>query len=89
MILILLHYCHNRVHTWIYFPLDAVAYTNAFYGQGAGLVLLDDVSCTGTESRLVGCPYDSNTVDCSHSEDAGVHCNNTCKQKQAYTNNMA
>ena len=60
--------------------LDAVAYTNAHYGQGTGPILLDDVSCTGTESRLVSCPYDSNTADCSHLEDAGVRCNNTCKQ---------
>ena len=60
--------------------IDAVAYTNAFYGQGTGPILLDDVSCTGTESRLVNCTYDSNTADCNHLEDAGVRCNNTCKQ---------
>ena len=60
-------------------PADAVAYINAFYGQGVGPILLDDVSCTGAESRLLSCPYYSNTTDCSHSEDAGVHCNRTCK----------
>ena len=62
------------------FPVDAVAHINAYYGQGTGPILLDDVSCTGTEGRLVSCPYDSNTADCSHSEDAGVRCNNSCKQ---------
>ena len=66
------------------FCIDAVAYTNAYYGQGTGLILFDDVSCTGTESRLVNCTYDSNTANCSHSEDAGVRCNNTCKQKQVH-----
>ena len=51
---------------------DAVAYT---FGQGSTLpVVLDDVSCSGTESRLIDCTYDSNTADCSHSDDAGVRC---------------
>ena len=38
------------------------------------LFFLMTVSCTGSESQLLICSYDSNTGDCSHSEDAGVRC---------------
>ena len=55
-------------------PIAAIAYSNALYGQGTGSILLDNVACTGTESRLIDCSYDSHTADCSHSEDAAVYC---------------
>ena len=32
------------------------------------------VACTVYESRLIDCPYDNNTADCTHSQDAGVQC---------------
>ena len=35
---------------------------------------MDNVGCTGGESRLVDCPFDRHTTDCTHDEDAGVHC---------------
>ena len=54
--------------------IAAIAYSNALHGQGSGSILLDDVACTGTESRLIDCSYDSSTADCSHSEDAAVYC---------------
>ena len=53
----------------------ATAYSEAFFGQGTGLILLDEVNCAGTESRLTNCfanPISSH--DCSHTEDAGVRC---------------
>ena len=52
----------------------SIARTSAYFGQGTGPILLDDVRCTGTESRLVDCTYDPSTVDCNHGEDAGVTC---------------
>ena len=53
---------------------DATALSFAFFGQGTGPILLDDVHCNGTEDRLVDCPYDPSTLDCVHSEDASVRC---------------
>lgn len=62
---ILLMFMHNT---------DPTVYTNAAFGQGSLPILLDDVSCSGSESTLTSCSYDSNTADCSHAEDAGVKC---------------
>ena len=57
----------------------AIARVRAFFGQGTGAILLDQVGCTGTETRLVDCS--SNPIgihDCSHFEDAGVTCQGMC-----------
>ena len=58
--------------------IDAVARTNAFYGQGSGPINIDDPGCTGSEQRLIDCPF-SPIHNCAHSEDAGVDCNPTSK----------
>ena len=53
----------------------AIARSRAFFGRGTGPILLDQVACTGTETRLVNCRSNPLGVhDCSHSEDAGVTC---------------
>ena len=57
-----------------FFTTAATAYSNAFYGQGTGPILMDNVACTGSESGLINCAFDNNTGDCRHSEDAGVRC---------------
>ena len=54
---------------------DATAYSNAHFGQNPNIIIaLDDVTCTAAQSSLIDCAYDSNTGDCSHSDDAGVQC---------------
>ena len=53
--------------------LGAVARSRAFYGQGVGLIHLDDLMCTGFEQSLFDCTFDP-THNCLHSEDAGVVC---------------
>ena len=58
----------------LYTILGAVARTRAYFGQGTAPILLDDVACSGTESRLINYRYDSSTSDCNHSEDAGATC---------------
>ena len=54
---------------------EAVSFGSAFYGRGTGSILLDEMTCVGTEQRLIDCPH-SSTVTCtqSHREDAGVRC---------------
>ena len=54
-------------------PLGAVARTNAFFGQGVGSIVLDNVQCIGTEAQLLNCRH-STTHNCIHAEDAGVIC---------------
>ena len=54
---------------------DAIARPLAFFGQGSGDILLDNVGCTGTEDRLIDCSNNGIGVhNCTHSEDAGVTC---------------
>ena len=49
---------------------------SAGFGQGSGSILLDDITCTGSESTLASCGHlgVGVTRSCSHSEDAGVRC---------------
>ena len=44
------------------------------FGSGASSqnILLDNVTCRGSESWLIDCNYDDHTADCNHSEDVGV-----------------
>lgn len=45
------------------------------FGEGAGLILLDDVHCEGSETSLLDCPHGIwGRTDCSHSEDVAVRC---------------
>ena len=54
---------------------DATAYSNAHFGPNSNIIIaLDDVACTTAHSRVIDCTHDSNTGDCSHTDDAGVQC---------------
>lgn len=52
-----------------------IAKSRAFFGQGAGPILLDDVQCTGSELSLQSCSHNPVGIhNCIHAEDAGVVC---------------
>uniref|UniRef100_G3TLF9 Soluble scavenger receptor cysteine-rich domain-containing protein SSC5D n=1 Tax=Loxodonta africana TaxID=9785 RepID=G3TLF9_LOXAF len=47
----------------------------AFFGEGAGPILLDDLRCRGNETALRFCPSRAwSQHDCHHREDAGAVC---------------
>lgn len=59
------------------------------YGGGTGTILLDDVGCTGTESRLWQCANLGIGVNnCAHSEDAGVTCTAVSKSVKIYVSQL-
>ncbi|XP_060079616.1 scavenger receptor cysteine-rich type 1 protein M130-like isoform X2 [Ylistrum balloti] len=52
-----------------------VAHGNAKYGQGAGRIWLDDLTCSESATRLDQCGLlNWGTHNCGHGEDAGVFC---------------
>ena len=57
-------------------PVDAVAYSFAYFGQGYGGIFLDNVACSGTDNMLVDCIRSSSigVHNCQHNDDAGVSC---------------
>nr|XP_042094705.1 deleted in malignant brain tumors 1 protein isoform X21 [Ovis aries] len=48
---------------------------SAWFGQGSGPIVLDDVGCSGYETYLWSCSHNPwNTHNCGHHEDASVIC---------------
>ncbi|XP_053374890.1 deleted in malignant brain tumors 1 protein-like [Mercenaria mercenaria] len=46
----------------------------ASFGEGSGPIYVDELSCSGNESHINECKYNTED-DCSHSEDMSVICN--------------
>ena len=47
----------------------------AYFGEGSGDILLDNVGCTGTENNLGDCPHNAlKSSTCEHGNDASVVC---------------
>lgn len=62
----------NVVTMFLY--TGASSFGLAQFGRGSGPIHRDEVGCSGSEERLVDCPYIS-SHDCFHYEDASVRCN--------------
>jgi deleted-in-malignant-brain-tumors protein 1 len=64
-------------------PNGAIAIAKGHYGQGAGPIVLDDVSCNGLEAYITDCQHNGYfTSNCLHAEDAGVRCPNPSTVQQ-------
>ena len=46
----------------------------AYFGQGTGPILVDDLRCRGDEASIQYCPQNTYGHNCLHNEDAGVEC---------------
>ena len=56
------------------FSSGALAFSTAYFGQGAGPIILDNVHCNGSESSIMDCNHHYNQSNCAHNADAGVRC---------------
>ena len=64
------------------------ARVSAYFGEGSGFILLDNVNCSGRESSIFQCKHNIfGEHDCRHHEDAGVICEGeSSKGKNPYSN---
>ena len=68
-----MHDTQHKVEHIIFPGAEAVIF--ASFGVGIGQIWLDNVACTGNESRLIDCPANPPGLhNCYHVEDAGVRC---------------
>ena len=53
----------------------AFARSGAAFGEGSGPIVLDNVQCSGSETRILDCTANAiGDHNCDHSKDAGVTC---------------
>lgn len=77
-------YTTDRGRIIVIVVVGAEALSRAAFGEGTGQIWLDNVLCTGSESRLIDCTANPlGSHNCRHYEDAGVRCGapTTCKFK--------
>ena len=57
----------------------------AYFGEGTGSILLNNVNCTGNESNIFGCDNMYRINNCEHNQDAGVICTGNNLKGNNYT----
>ena len=59
------------------FGSSGTAIGSAGFGPGTGLIFLDNILCTGSESTLFQCGHLGFNVtrSCNHTKDAAIRCN--------------
>uniref|UniRef100_A0A673MM96 SRCR domain-containing protein n=1 Tax=Sinocyclocheilus rhinocerous TaxID=307959 RepID=A0A673MM96_9TELE len=56
----------------------------AHFGQGSGLIWMDNVACSGSESTLKNCRSSGSSVNyCGHHEDARVRCSESINYRRS------
>ncbi|PIK45167.1 scavenger receptor cysteine-rich protein type 12 precursor [Apostichopus japonicus] len=64
------------------YPGANEAYGSSFFGQGSDPIWLDNVECSGNESRLSDCSHNAfGENNCGHLQDAGVVCTTNATQE--------
>ena len=72
---IITHHTHLKLRYYCMVIAGAIAHSSATFGRGTGPIWLDEVQCSGIETRLLNCHSNAVGVhDCYHFEDAGVTC---------------
>ena len=77
----------NIVCRQLGYPRAIQYHGGAYYGQGSGPILFDNLQCTGNETSIFDCSNNGIGIsNCKHNEDVGVLCegialflNNACK----------
>ena len=68
-------FSHDQSCQRIMSVTGATTLTGSSVVDGTGQIVLDNLRCRNTESRLVDCPHNGLGVhNCVHSDDAGVRC---------------
>ena len=55
----------------------AESFLNAHFGRGTGPLLLNQLSCTGSEQTLLNCSHSGigrTSYYCGHDDDVGIRC---------------
>ena len=66
---------YNYHNACIIMCTGSISLNAAYFGQGVGLIFLDDVECVGNETSIFDCLHLGIGIsNCFHSEDVSILC---------------